>query len=71
MSIRIITRLASEADVDPRTARKAFRYGADAVRGRAGARLAEVAAREGIVLGLALRCPPGEMRSPSWPPHAA
>lgn len=51
MSIRIITQLAFEADVDPRTARKAYRYGAEAVRGRAGLRLAEVAARIGITLG--------------------
>jgi hypothetical protein len=40
---RIDLQLAAEADVDPRSARKAMRQGAKAVKGRAGARLAEAA----------------------------
>ena len=53
MSRRIATQLAAKADVDLRSAVKAMRFGADAVRGRPGERIAEVAAREGIALGTA------------------
>jgi hypothetical protein len=45
-------KLAAEAGVDPRTARKAIRDGADAVRGLTGERVAEAAARLGIALGV-------------------
>lgn len=50
--VRTMTRkvlsLALHADVDPRTARKALRDGPDAVRGRAGERLAEAMAELGL-----------------------
>jgi len=46
---RTIFKLAATADVDPRTAEKALRFGLAAVRGRAAERLAEAA----VTLGLA------------------
>jgi hypothetical protein len=44
----LVLRLAAAAGADPRTARKALRYGARAVRGLAGERLAESMAALGI-----------------------
>lgn len=51
VSRRTASRLAGLADTDIRSALKALAYGARAVRGRPGERIAEVAAREGIALG--------------------
>jgi hypothetical protein len=49
------TRLAAEADCTERTAAKAIRLGAEAVRGRTGERIAAAAARLGIELGTAAK----------------
>lgn len=50
MSRRIATQLAAKADVDLRSAIKALAEGAAAVKGRAGERIAEAAAANGIAL---------------------
>ena len=62
---RIVLQLALAADVDPRTARKAMREGAAAVRGRPGERIAEQAR----ILGIAL--PYTSTSRASEPPTAA
>ena len=49
-----ITKLAAEAGCDLRTAEKAIKLGADAVRGRTGERIAAAAERIGIALGAQL-----------------
>ena len=50
--------IAALADCDPRSAAKALREGAAAVRGRAGERIAEIAAERGISLPLTDSVPP-------------
>jgi hypothetical protein len=42
--------LAAHADVDPRSVHRALREGAQAIRGRAGQRIAEAARELGILL---------------------
>ena len=49
--ITAIMKLAAEAEVDLRTAKKAYERGAAAVRGRVGERIAAAAARLGVTLG--------------------
>jgi hypothetical protein len=50
--INTIMKLAAEAECDLRTARKAIINGAKAVRGRTGERIARVAEKLGIPLGV-------------------
>jgi hypothetical protein len=52
ISLGMVLRLAAAAEVDPRTARKALARGAEAVRGRAGERVAEAAKKLGLTLGV-------------------
>jgi hypothetical protein len=54
--------LAAHADVDPRSVQRALRDGAQAVRGRAGQRIAEAARELGITLPAS---------GPTEPPSAA
>lgn len=58
---RTVLRLAAEADIDPRSAAKALRSGADSLRGRTGERAAEAMQRLGMP----------NVNAPSEPPHAA
>lgn len=55
-------RLAETASVDVRSATKALAFGADAVKGLAGKRIAEAAIRLGLTL---------PRSSSAEPPHAA
>ncbi len=50
---RVSLLLAAEANVDPRSARRALERGGDAVSGRAGERIRAAAERLGVVLGVA------------------
>ena len=55
--MRIDLHIAALADVDPRSVRRALREGRDAVRGRAGERIAEAARQLGVPLPVPSQSP--------------